>query len=165
MTLTPPRTIAALGIAIAMMAAVACQRSTDIYNSYVALPNTGWTIDSLAVFRVDITDADKPYDLYFMVRNQNNYAYQNLWLFIDIVSPDGYVQRDTLDCILAEHDGRWKGSGWGSLYDAEYPYRLSTRFAAPGLYRFRVCHGMRQDDIEGIHSIGLRVTPTQPAQE
>lgn len=165
MTLTLTRPVAALAIAAMILAMSACQRSGDIYNSYVALPNTGWNADSLAVFRVDVSDADAAYDLYFMIRNQNNYAYQNLWLFIDIVAPDGSMRRDTLDCILAERDGRWKGSGWGSLYDAEYPYRLSTRFAAPGLYRFRIGHGMRQDDIEGIHSIGLRVTPAQPVAQ
>lgn len=147
--------------AAAFVATVACSRNNDIYNSYVALPNTGWGTDSLAVFRVNIDDTLSAYDMYFMLRNQSNYAYQNLWLFVDVVAPDGAVARDTVDCVLAHHDGRWIGSGWGSLYDSQHQYRLNTRFAKAGTYRFRICHGMRDDAIEGIHSIGLRIAPTQ----
>lgn len=129
----------------------------DVYNSFVALPNIGWGSDSLAVFRTEIDDATKAYDITFQVRNENNYKYANLWLFVDVVSPDGEMQRDTCECVLARPDGSWLGGGWGSLYTMQCPYRLATRFAKPGAYTFRIGHGMRDDDIRGIHSIGLRI--------
>ena len=63
--------------------------SNDIYNTFVHMPEDGWSADSLAVFRVDIDDATVPYDLWMQVRNHPDYAYGNLWLFVNIISPDG----------------------------------------------------------------------------
>lgn len=145
---------------IAGISLIACT-GNDVYNSYIALPNTGWGQDSLAVFRTHIDDASLPYDISFQIRNESNYKYANLWLFIDVISPDGELQRDTVECILAHNDGTWIGSGWGSLYSIQCPYRAHTRFAKPGNYTFRISHGMRDDDIKGIHSLGLRITKNQ----
>lgn len=131
--------------------------SRDVYNEYVALPNTGWGTDSLAVFRANIDNTQPPYNIWLQIRNQNNYPYSNVWFFVDVISPDGYTLRDTLECTLAMPDGTWIGSGWGSLYSLQCPYRLGSRFAEKGTYTFRIAHGMRNNDIKGIHSIGLRI--------
>ncbi len=136
---------------------VACGEP-DVYNSYVALPNAGWGQDSLAVFRADIANTNEAYDISFQIRNQSFYKYANLWLFVDVISPDGEMQRDTVECILANNDGSWRGAGWGSLYSLQCPYRLNTRFAKSGQYTFRVSHGMRDADIRGIHSLGLKIS-------
>lgn len=135
--------------------------SNDIYNTFVHMPEDGWSADSLAVFRVDIDDATVPYDLWMQVRNHPDYAYGNLWLFVNIISPDGSRTTDTLECILARPDGRWLGEGWGSYYTLQCPYRAGARFAQPGRYIFRAQHGMRADDIRGIEAVGLRVCPSE----
>lgn len=145
---------------IALIALVSCT-SNDVYNSFIALPNTGWGEDSLAVFRANIEDATAAYDINIQIRNQNNYKYANLWLFIDVIAPDGELVRDTTECLLAQTDGTWIGSGWGSLYTLQCPYRLRTRFAKPGTYTFRIAHGMRDEEIEGIHSLGLRIVKSE----
>lgn len=149
-----------LSLAISCITLIACS-GNDVYNSFVALPNIGWGQDSLAVFRTHIDDASKTYDITLQIRNESNYKYANLWLFVDVISPDGELQRDTTECVLAYNDGSWIGSGWGSLYSLQCPYRLNTRFAKPGNYTFRIAHGMREDDIKGIHSLGLRITPKE----
>lgn len=140
----------------AALLAASCNQDR-IYNQFVTMPGQGWSMDSLAVFRVTIDKADVPYHLFVQVRNESTYSHSNLWLFVDVVSPDGKLQRDTLECQLADADGRWRGSGWGSLYSLRCPYRLNTRFAAPGTYTFRVQHGMRREDLEGIRNIGMEV--------
>ncbi len=131
------------------------------YNTYVVLSEKGWGADSLAVFRPEIPDAEKPYDVWFLIRNENDYPYANLWLFIEAVAPSGASHTDTLECYLANPDGTWVGGGWGSLYSARYPYRLHTRFAQDGVYTFRVSHGMRADVIEGINSIGMQIVESE----
>lgn len=142
---------------LALTLAINSCGSNDVYNSYVSLPQKGWGIDSLAVFKANIDDATPAYDIWIMLRNENNYPYSNLWLFIDAISPNGQMTRDTLECILARPDGSWLGGGWGSLYSVQCPYRQNVHFVEPGQYTFRVIHGMRDDEIEGIHDIGLRI--------
>ncbi len=135
---------------------VGCTRKS-VYNEFIAMPPQGWNMDSLAVFRVEVTKPDVPHNLFIQVRNESRYPNSNLWLFIDVVSPDGHLQRDTLECQLADINGRWLGDGWGTLYTLQCPYRMNTKFATGGTYVFRVAHGMRHEDLQGITNIGLRV--------
>lgn len=143
-------------IVIVALLFAACN-NRDVYNSYISMPDNGWNSDSLAVFRADIDNDELPYNLWIQVRNESNYQYANLWLFVNIVSPNGTVSTDTLECVLAEPNGKWLGSGWGSLYTIQCPYRMGAKFASTGQYTFRIQHGMRQSGIEGIKSIGLRI--------
>ncbi len=135
---------------------VRCSPSSE-YNEYISLAKKGWNADSLAVFRVPIDDVESEYDVFLQIRNEADYRYSNLWLFIEAVAPTGDSVTDTVECILAYPDGSWIGGGFGSLYSIQFPYRLGTKFANAGTHTFRIMHGMRQEDIEGINSIGLRV--------
>lgn len=152
------KNLAALIVAALSLLAVACTDGA-MYDEYVSLADDGWDKDSLAVFRADVADTTALYDLWVRVRNDNDYAFANLWLFIDVVAPDGISRRDTLECILAKPDGTWLGGGWGSLFSQRCPYMNGVRFAKPGPYTFRVTQGMRADNLKGLHDIGLRIEP------
>lgn len=142
---------------VACVGLISCNKGI-VFDDVVSMPKSGWSDDSLAVFRVDISESTKNYDMWIQVRNDNTYAYANLWLFIDVISAsDGVMVRDTLDCVLAHSNGEWIGGGWGSLYTVDCPYRLNTKFATEGKYTFRITHGMRDESITGIKSIGLRI--------
>lgn len=133
-----------------------CQGNT-LYSDFRHLPEEAWKADSLAIFRVDIADTTQLYDVSVELRNDNNYGFANLWLFVDVVSPEGTIRRDTVECLLANPDGSWKGAGWGSLYSLRCPYLPAVRFARTGTYTFRFQQGMRDEQLEGIRDIGLLV--------
>ena len=134
----------------------ACDNSV-IYDGYVSIAKEGWDKDTLAIFRADVEDTVGVYDVWIQVRNDNDYQFSNLWLFVDVVSPDGVSRRDTVECILARPDGSWIGGGWGSLYSERCRYISSVRFSRPGPYTFRITQGMRADNLKGIHDIGLLI--------
>ncbi len=148
---------------IACLGLCSCQ-SGVAYDEYVSIAKTGWDKDTLAVFRTDMSDSAGVYDIMVQVRNDNDYAYSNLWLFIDVIAPDGVSRRDTLECILARTDGSWLGSGWGSLYNEKCPYMRGVKFSKPGPYTFRITQGMRADELAGIHDIGLLIQKSEPSQ-
>ncbi len=134
----------------------ACDKDV-VFDQYVTIPEGGWNVDSMAVFKVDIESAEQPYNLILNIRNRSNYPNSNLWLFVDIMSPSGQLMQDKVDCMLADDAGRWIGSGWGDLYHVKIPYQLGVKFAETGQYSFRIVQGMRMDDLKGIHNIGLRI--------
>ncbi len=153
----------AMATAVTCMGLCSCQNDVA-YDEYVSIAKTGWDKDTLAVFRTDMPDSTGLYDIMIQVRNDNSYAYSNLWLFIDVIAPDGVSRRDTLECILARTDGSWLGSGWGSLYNEVCPYMANIKFSKPGPYTFRITQGMRADELAGIHDIGLLIQKSQTSQ-
>ena len=127
-----------------------------IYNQYQAVDNAVWEKDKEYYFTFQIEDNSIPYDVIFEVRNSNVYPYQNLWLFFNEERPVGPMVRDTVECMLADEFGRWKGSGI-SLFQAGIPIRSNYLFPDKGQYTINFRQGMRTDALKGIQEIGLRI--------
>ncbi|WP_439183907.1 gliding motility lipoprotein GldH [Carboxylicivirga taeanensis] len=153
-----------LVLILGFMSFTACDR-TAVFDQYVTIPEGGWNVDSMAVFKVDIASTEQAYNVFVNIRNRSNYPNSNLWLFVEVASPSGQIMHNRLDCILADDAGRWLGSGWGDLYHVQVPYQLGVKFAETGPYTFRVVQGMREDDLQGIHNIGLRIEKAKAVKE
>jgi gliding motility-associated lipoprotein GldH len=133
-----------------------CSNNVVFQDSKV-FPSYGWDKDSVVIFNYEATDTLGTYDIIIDVRNDGNYRYQNFWLFVNSVSPDLIEYTDTLECVLADNHGRWIGKGGGSLYQLPVSFMQQIKFPKPGVYRFELIQGMREDTLAGIHDIGLRI--------
>jgi len=138
---------------------ISCDRK-KVFESYKSLDKNGWNKDSVVVFHTAITDTIKNYNLYVNIRNKGTYPYSNLWLFMTIGSPDGIIHTDTVEFSLAEPSGRWKGSGIGGLHDNQILYKNSVYFPRKGKYSFFLKQGMRDNVLQGIRDIGVRIEKT-----
>ncbi len=134
----------------------ACDQK-QVFDSYREVGSSGWSQDSVFYFNFNITDTVSSHNLYINVRNQGNYANSNLWLFLNIDSPDGSRMADTVEFTLADPTGRWLGSGLGDLHDCRLVYRSNVFFPKSGEYSFSIRHGMRDEVLKGIRDIGVRV--------
>ena len=141
---------------IFLLAMVSCD-TNRVFEEYKPIAHDGWHKDSVARFDVEVMDTIKKYNLYINIRNKGNYPNSNIWLFMDIMAPDGTLLTDTVEYILAERTGKWRGKGIGDLFDNQFIYRQGVLFENAGTYRFTIQHGMRAKKLEGIHDIGLRV--------
>ncbi|WP_423129430.1 gliding motility lipoprotein GldH [Gaoshiqia sp. Z1-71] len=128
-----------------------------IFESYKAIGDEGWHKDTVAVFSVDLHETRQNYNLFLNIRNQGNYPNSNLWLFVDIQSPDGKVLTDTIEFVLADIHGKWTGSGIGDLFDNQFLYKQNVYFPVSGEYRFSIRHGMRANHLKGIRDVGFRI--------
>ncbi|MDR2840476.1 MAG: gliding motility lipoprotein GldH [Paludibacter sp.] len=134
--------------------------NTDIYNDYVDVPRDVWTKNSALTFEVDASSvqSDLPHNVFVNVRNTADYRFQNLWLFISITAPDKSVTNDTIDFYLADNRGKWLGSGVGALRQMQVLFLQNFKFSQKGTYRFDIEHGMRENEITGISSVGLQIS-------
>ena len=122
----------------------ACNENT-VYHSYQSLPDNGWGKSDTLSFFVPITDSLPPtLRLFAEVRNRTDYPYQDLHLFIS-------------QNLLTDSTGRWFGKGWGSVYQSETFIR-SVRPLHPGNYTFKVVSGMKDDILQGINDVGIRIS-------
>jgi gliding motility-associated lipoprotein GldH len=71
--------------------------------------------------------------------------------------PDGQMSRDTAELTLADYDGRWLGSGMGSVKFSHFLFQKDVRFKQAGTYRFVFEQAMRVNELNGINDIGLRI--------
>lgn len=139
---------------------VSCSGDTCYSESREVSPD-GWSMDSVLRFPVmftpEILDETDDFRVNLMVRNDDGYAWQNLWLFIDRMGTDSVAVRDTVEIFLSDNSGRWIGSGVGSLHTLSEVYIDTLHVGRPGEYLFEVRHGMRMENFDGICNIGLSV--------
>lgn len=131
-----------------------------MYDQFVRIPETGWHSDSSVQFNVLVEDTATSYAIYFRMRHNAGYPYQNLYLFREITSEDGREFSDTVAYTLAKPTGEWLGKGFGSLKTIETPFTKNVvRFNRRGTYTFHIGQGMREEYLKGIEEIGLRIEP------
>jgi gliding motility-associated lipoprotein GldH len=128
-----------------------------VYQENSPIPAEGWPMDHLAEFGAEINDTLSLHEMYLEVRNTTDYSYSNLYLFLDIEFPGGQILRDTIECRLAERSGRWTGKGFGRIKTNEFLFRDDVWFPEAGAYVFRIRHGMREEVLQGISDVGIRI--------
>ncbi|NVO19684.1 MAG: gliding motility lipoprotein GldH [Bacteroidetes bacterium] len=140
---------------------VSCNNSV-YYEDIKHINNSKWSSKDTLFFHFTITDTIQPYDFGVSVRNTTSYDYQNLYLFITATYPGGNWSRDTAECILAASDGKWYGKGMGKIKDSQFEFRKGVRFRKSGNYTIAVNQAMRQETLDGISDVGIRIMKASP---
>ena len=89
--------------------------SNRLYEKNISIDNTVWEVSNKPSFKYENTNADKKVNLKINVRHSSSYQFSNLWLFINIINPVGELERDTLECVLAQKNGKWLGNGLADI--------------------------------------------------
>ena len=148
------RTIALLPLLLLLLQG--CDKHV-YYTDEHDVDETGWNINDAAVFDVDVDDTLQVFDFFIDVRNSVHFPKANVFFFINTTFPDGSVAYDTLECPLADVEGHWYGRRTGRYVDSRYVFRRHVIFPRTGLYRFEILHGMRDTNVVGLKSVGLRI--------
>ncbi len=127
------------------------------YSNYAAVQPMGWSADSTINFTLNINDTTPAYRMLLQVRHDDNYPYQNMWVFVDVTDPSRHTKTDTIEFFLADQRGKWLGGGAGSLKLMPVIISDDRKFCHAGEYRISVRHGMRVDKLKGIHDIGIEL--------
>jgi gliding motility-associated lipoprotein GldH len=135
---------------------VSCDPSR-VSDENTILEKSVWNANNKLKFSVIIPDITRRYNVYLKVRNGTEYPYSNLFLFLTTVTPGGQISRDTLELTLADYDGRWLGSGTGSVKFSKFMLQQGIRFSQKGKYTFELEQAMRVRELKGIRDIGFRI--------
>lgn len=139
------------------LVAASCQRSTLLNKSYDT-PQPTWAYHEPICFDLTVQDTTLPYDVMFTLKHTQDFAWMNSFFFITTVFPDMNTTIDTLECVLSTPDGKWLGSRLGKYRSIGFLYKQHIRFPIPGQYRFEVRHAMRNDSLQNISAVGLKIT-------
>jgi gliding motility-associated lipoprotein GldH len=140
-----------------MITIFACNNG-GVFGEYKTIPHAMWHRDSLVVFQIPVTDTVQNHNLYIDVRNDIDYKYSNLWLFIEIIQPgETKAVIDTFEVTLADPKGKWLGHGFGGVKTSQNLFKPNVYFPASGNYEIKIKQGMRGKQLEGITEIGFRI--------
>lgn len=135
---------------------VSCN-GNDVFVGFKPIASKGWSKDSVYTFDVKILDTLATYNVYVNVRNKGDYPYQNLWIFVQKLSPDSVIVNDSIECYLADQRGKWLGRSAGSLFEMPILYQQNVHFSKVGNYHYTLLQGMRDTLLVGVNDIGMRV--------
>lgn len=131
--------------------------SNLLFEENLKVSDARWDRDEKAVFTFEVEDTLSTYDFYLNVRHSGDYPYKNLYLFTKSRSPNGLVAIDTAQMIFADNMGRWMGKGIGGIYDYQFKFKEKVLFPQRGEYTVEIEQAMRDEELENITDIGIRI--------
>lgn len=131
-----------------------------VFQQNISMPNNSWNKDSIVKIEVPVVNTTGYHDIYIDIRNLNSYPYSNLYLFVNVIAPNGENMVDTIEYRLADDYGAWLGNKSSRIWDCTLPFRGMVKFAQEGSYTFNIRHGMRDNELQGISDVGLTIELT-----
>ena len=146
-----------IGVGMIVAAMFSCKGEDIYYQKFVSIPNSTWNAENAVSFDFEIEDTNRVYEFFFNLRNTNDYEYANLFLFWQLVSPDGRIKTDTSQFILANPDGRWLSKSVSGTVIENSMVFLRKSLPTKGKYSFSFKQGMREEKLSSIQDIGLKI--------
>jgi gliding motility-associated lipoprotein GldH len=136
----------------------------DLYEKNVVIPGHRWVSSFKPEFTFTIKDTTVPYQFYFTIRHNEKYHYNNIWINIYSQPLGDTVQILQKELLLATADKGWLGAGMDDIYEHRielFPSTENLYFRKAGDYKFIIEHIMREDPLENVMNVGLRVEKKQ----
>jgi gliding motility-associated lipoprotein GldH len=144
---------------------VACN-TVDLYEKTAAIPGHSWKNDFRPSFTFTIKDTSSPYEIYFVIRHNDRYSFNNIYVNLTTKQPgQDSTQTERLDLKLATDNEGWLASGMDDIYEHRIP--LTPRrnqdfyFPRPGEYTFSIEQIMRENPLNNVLNVGLRIEKKQ----
>ncbi|MFP5039642.1 gliding motility lipoprotein GldH [Parasediminibacterium sp. JCM 36343] len=141
---------------------LAACNTIDVYEKTTPFPAFKWTTDNKPVFNFTIKDTNALYNIFVVVKHEDAYHYNNLWLNVTTKAPGTAAVSQQLEIILANNGKGWLGSGIDDIFThwvriTQAPVKLKK-----GDYQFTLQQIMRENPLESVLSAGIRVEKATP---
>lgn len=125
--------------------------------------NGVWLEKEPEKFALQITDVQKPKNIIFVVRNNDEYPY--LELPLEVVLKDEAEKmliRQKVNLPLADQKGKWLGQGFGDTKERSFTFKKNYIFASQGLYTLELKQVTNRPSLEGIEDLGVMIQTVDP---
>ncbi|HLF47387.1 MAG TPA: gliding motility lipoprotein GldH [Chitinophagaceae bacterium] len=138
---------------------VSCS-TVDLYEKTVTLPNHQWNSNYLPEFNFTIKDSIALYQVYFVIRHNEKYNFNNIWINLYSQPPGDTLHKTPYELILATNEKGWLATGMDDIYEHRIKLTDAIRLKT-GDYKLRIENIMREDPLMQVMSVGLRVEKKQ----
>ena len=125
-----------------------------------------WKQNEKPIFKVLFPGDTSTYDVIFTLRSTNDYAYNNIWMYITTTGPDcknnpnnnSILGRVPVEIKMAKPNGEWIGSKSGTYIDHKLKFR-QRRFCK-GEYTFQIEQAVTIGHLKDLSDLTIEVKPT-----
>jgi gliding motility-associated lipoprotein GldH len=149
-----------------LLLVISCDKKR-VFDEYKSVGNA-WHKDSVVTFDLPQLEANKAYNMYVNVRDNDDYPFNNMFLIVSLEQPNHKVKVDTLEYQMTNPDGTLLGSGFSDIKENKLFYKDKEHFTQKGLYKIHIKQAVRQtgkiegvDALPGITDVGFRIESTE----
>jgi gliding motility-associated lipoprotein GldH len=146
---------------IACFLFTACN-TLDVFEKSASFDKHEWKSTDKPSFDFAIADTNALYNIYVVVRHDDAYHYNNLWLNIITQAPASKPETQQIELTLANNAKGWLGTGMDDVFDHRIRITSLPIKLKKGNYHFTLQHTMREDPLPYVLSAGIRVEKVQP---
>lgn len=133
--------------------------TVDLYEKDATIPGFKWKSSFKPEFTFAIKDTTVRYELFLVLRHNEKYNYNNIWINLYSQPPGDTLHKAFFELQLANNE-KWLASGMDDVY--EHRIKLTDpQYLKAGLYHFKVEQIMREDPLENVMDVGLRMEKKQ----
>ncbi len=130
----------------------------DVFEKHTSIPNQKWDSNFSCGGSFEIKDTSSCYKISIVIRHTDAYKYNNIWLKLGLQMPGDTVNFQKINLALGDDANGWYGSGMGDIWElrkslTKYP----KQFNKPGVYKYSLSNIMRDNPLEHIMSVGIRI--------
>lgn len=129
----------------------------NLYEKVVAIPDFAWKSSYRPEFTFNIEDTTSLYQIYVVLRHNDRYNWNNIWINLYSEMPGDSIRKVQYELPLANKE-QWLGSAMGDVY--EHRILITPQpiiFKKPGTYKYIIEQDMREDPLQNVINVGLRV--------
>ena len=129
----------------------------DVYEKRIPFTNFQWNTTNKPTFNFTITDTTSYYNIFVVIRHEDAYHFNNLWLNVTTKAPSASPVKQQLELILANNGKGWLGSGIDDIYTHRVRITNAPIKLKAGDYQFTLQQVMRENPLQSVLDAGIRV--------
>lgn len=131
-----------------------------IYENQIDIPEK-WAYKDSLVYEFEVSDTLQPYDITLDIKHDATFGYENLYIYAVTVFPEGRRSSNPVSLQLANSSGDWIGKCSSDRCQTDILIANTSYFKAVGKYKIIICQHSRQNLLEGIRSVGLKISESE----
>lgn len=138
-----------------VLSLASCQ-TIDIYEKTTAFKTHSWKSAEKPSFTFEIKDTASLYNIFLVLRHEDAYNYNNIWINLTVKDPADVVTIRR-EFILGNNKQGWLGSGMDDVFEHRIAFNSKPATLRRGIYTFTLQQDMREDPLEHVMNVGIRV--------
>ena len=130
--------------------------------------SNGWKNNEIVTFDFKVPESKKNYNLFLLLRHNNNYSFSNIFLITELKLANGSILSDTLEYQLSEPSGKWLGEKRLSLVEHKLLFKKNIDLIKDSINYLFIRNSMRLNNVispienlENILDLGLLIEPSK----